>query len=108
MPSVSIVCGFVPVITESGSIDIRVEQCQACGICYGTCPGNAIAFKMPGVADLQHRMEIALQKTLAAGTDCPILALYCDFNIYSVTGLRGMMAEKHAGTACLSVRVWPS
>ncbi|MCL0059687.1 FAD-dependent oxidoreductase [Dehalococcoidia bacterium] len=41
------VCPYeVPVITESGSIDIRVEQCQACGICYGACPGNAIAFKM--------------------------------------------------------------
>ncbi|MBT9163753.1 MAG: hypothetical protein DDT24_00673 [Chloroflexi bacterium] len=58
---------------------------------------------MLGVADVQHRMETALQKTLDAGTDCPILALYCDFDIYNVTGLRRLMAEKHAGTACLSV-----
>ncbi|MBT9162414.1 MAG: NADPH-Fe(3+) oxidoreductase subunit beta [Dehalococcoidia bacterium] len=98
------VCPYeVPVITESGSIDIRVEQCQACGICYGACPGNAIAFKMLGVAEIQHRMETALQNTLAAGTDCPILVLYCDFDIYNVTGLRRLMAEKHAGAACLSV-----
>jgi len=98
------VCPYeVPVITESGSIDIRVEQCQACGICYGACPGNAIAFKMLGVADVQPRMETALQNTLTAGGDCPILVLCCAFDLYDRANLRTLMVEKHAGTAYLSL-----
>jgi NADPH-dependent glutamate synthase beta subunit-like oxidoreductase/coenzyme F420-reducing hydrogenase delta subunit len=98
------VCPYkVPVITESGSIDIRVEQCQACGICYGGCPGNAIAFKMVGVADVQPRMEIALQNAVAAGSDCSILVLCCAFNMHDRTNLRNLMVEKHTGTAYLSL-----
>ena len=98
------VCPYeVPVITESGSIDIRVEQCQACGICYGSCPGNAIAFSMLGVEDVQSRMEIVLQNTLAVGDDSAILVLCCAFDIYDSASLRTMMAEKYAGMAYLAL-----
>ncbi len=98
------VCPYeVPVITESGSIDIRVDQCQACGICYGGCPGNAIVFNMLGVVDFQQRMETALQRAPAAGIGSPNLGLYCDFDIYNGHELSNLMREKHADMAYLSV-----
>ena len=97
------VCPYhVPVITDYGRIDIRGDQCQACGICYGACPANAIAFEMPGVEDIQSRIETALRNAVSAKNPCTVLALYCAFDIYDYTDL-GNLREKHAGTAFASI-----
>lgn len=97
------VCPYgVPVITDFGRIDIRVDQCQACGICYGACPANAIGFNMPGVEDLWSRMKNALQNTKSTKTAPAVLALYCAFDIYDYSGLR-RMEEKHPGAALVSI-----
>jgi len=94
------VCPYdVPVVTPSGIIDIRFDQCQACGICYTACPANAIEFAMPGVQELSNRMEAALQQ---AGPGA-ILALYCDFGACDGSKLRSMMKEKHPKAALVSI-----
>ena len=97
------VCPYgVPVVADFGRIDIRLDQCQACGICYGACPANAIAFKMPGVEDIQARMKAAVQNVMSEKTDSAVLALYCIFDIYDHTDLR-RIEEKHTGTALVSI-----
>ena len=98
------VCPYgVPVVTEGGRIDIRFDQCQACGICYPACPGDAIGFRMLGVAEIQPRMEIAIKEAKSRNGGPTIIALYCDFDAYDVTNLRRIMKEKHAGTALVSM-----
>lgn len=99
------VCPFgVPVVTAGGRVDIRFEQCQACGICYPACPGDAIGFRMTGVAEVQPRMQLALKEARSHKKTGPIvLVLYCDFDAYDVTNLRQVTKEKHKGTALVSL-----
>ena len=98
------VCPYgVPVVTEGGRIDIRFDQCQACGICYGACPGNAIGFRMLGVEEVQSRIESAIAEAKSVNSGPVVTALYCDFDMYDVTNLRQLMREKHTGTALVSV-----
>ncbi|MBM3132689.1 MAG: hydrogenase iron-sulfur subunit [Chloroflexi bacterium] len=99
------VCPFgVPVVTEGGRVDIRFDQCQGCGICYPACPGDAIGFRMTGVAEVQPRMQLALKEAKSHKKAGPtVMVLYCDFDAYDVTNLRKMMKEKHKGTALVSL-----
>ncbi|MDY6911671.1 MAG: hydrogenase iron-sulfur subunit [Chloroflexota bacterium] len=98
------VCPYgVPVVTDGGRVDIRFDQCQGCGICYPACPGDAIGFRMTGVAEIQPRMEIALKEAKSRNGSSTILALYCDFDMYDITNIRQMMKEKHAGKALVGI-----
>jgi len=46
------VCPYdVPVINEDGTVSIRSEQCQACGLCLSICPAYAIEFLTPLVEE---------------------------------------------------------
>ena len=98
------VCPYnVPVITEGGRIDIRFDQCQGCGICFPACPGDAIGFRMLGVAEIQPRIRTALEEAKARNGSKTVLVLYCDFDAYDVTDLRQVMKEKHAGKALVGI-----
>ncbi len=98
------VCPYgVPVVTEGGRIDIRFDQCQGCGICFPACPGDAIGFRMLGVAEIQPRMEIAIKEAKSRNGGPTVVALYCDFDMYDVTDIRQLMKEKHAGKALVSI-----
>ncbi|MFO8102145.1 MAG: FAD-dependent oxidoreductase [Dehalococcoidia bacterium] len=98
------VCPYdVPVITESGRIDIRVEQCQGCGICFPACPGKAIGFGMLGVAEIQSRLKVAIDEAKGRNGGPTIAVIYCDFDAYDITNLRQMMKEKHVGKALVGI-----
>jgi coenzyme F420-reducing hydrogenase delta subunit/NAD-dependent dihydropyrimidine dehydrogenase PreA subunit len=98
------VCPYdVPVITEGGRIDIRFDQCQGCGICYPACPGDAIGFRMLGVAEILPRIKTALDEAKSRNGSATVLVLYCDFDAYDVTNLRELIKEKHAGKAMVGI-----
>ncbi len=98
------VCPYdVPVITEAGRIDIRIDQCQGCGICFPACPGNAIGFGMLGVAEIQSRMKSAIDEARSRNGGSTVLVIYCDFDAYDITNLRQIMKEKHAGKALVGI-----
>lgn len=98
------VCPYgVPVITDSSRIDIRFDQCQGCGICFPACPGDAIGFRMLGVAEIQPRIKVAIDQAKSRNGSPVVLILYCDFDAYDVTNLRQKMKEKHAGKALVGI-----
>jgi len=98
------VCPYgVPVVTEGGRVDIRFDQCQGCGICYPACPGDAIVFRMLGVAEIQPRIKAAIDEAKSRNGSPTIVVLYCDFDAYDVTNLRQVMKEKHAGKALVGI-----
>lgn len=98
------VCPYeVPVLTGDGRIDIRFDQCQGCGICYPACPGDAIAFRMLGVAEVQPRIRLAIDEARSRNGGPVILVLYCDFDVYDVTDLRQSTKGKHAGKALVGI-----
>lgn len=72
------VCPYgVPVVTGSNSVDIRVDQCQACGLCVGECPAKAIGFRKPGEINLEERIELTLKNL---PDDAPkVINFYCSF-----------------------------
>ncbi|NLZ28943.1 MAG: FAD-dependent oxidoreductase [Firmicutes bacterium] len=52
------VCPYgVPVIDDEGVINIRKEQCQACGLCMGICPAVAIEFRSDYIEEAASRIE---------------------------------------------------
>ncbi|MBI4334163.1 MAG: FAD-dependent oxidoreductase [Chloroflexi bacterium] len=70
------VCPYgVPVVTASNSVDIRLDQCQACGLCVGECPARAIGFRKSGEVDLPGQVELALNNMPAP----KIVTFYCSF-----------------------------
>ncbi|MCP4526515.1 MAG: FAD-dependent oxidoreductase, partial [Aestuariibacter sp.] len=90
------VCPYgVPVVTEGGRVDIRFDQCQGCGICFPACPGDAIGFRMLGVAEIQPRMKWAIEEAKSRKGGPTVWVVYCDFDAYDVTNLRQVMKEKH-------------
>ncbi len=98
------VCPYgVPVITDASRVDIRIDQCQGCGICFAACPCDAISFGMLGVAEIQSRMKTAINEAKSQNSGQTILVLYCDFDAYNITNLRQKMKEKHAGKALVGI-----
>lgn len=98
------VCPYgVPVVTEANRVDIRIDQCQGCGICFPACPGDAIGFRMLGVAEIQPRMKVAIEEAKSRNGAQTVLVVYCDFDAYDVTDLRQIMKEKHAGKALVGI-----
>jgi len=98
------VCPYgVPIVTEGSRVDIRFDQCQGCGICFPACPGDAIGFRMIGVAEIQPRMKVAIDEAKSRNGSQTILVVYCDFDVYDVTNLRETIKEKHAGKALVGI-----
>ena len=98
------VCPYgVPVVTDASRVDIRFDQCQGCGICFPACPGDAIGFRMLGVAEIQPRIKVAIDEAKSRNGSQTILVLYCDFDAYDVTNLREKMKEKHIGKALVGI-----
>jgi len=85
------VCPYeVPVVTPEGAVDIRFDQCQACGICVGECPARAIAFNMPEVEDVLLQVESAMKGVKVAGGG-PVICFVCSYGAASWRKLPGFL-----------------
>jgi NADPH-dependent glutamate synthase beta subunit-like oxidoreductase/coenzyme F420-reducing hydrogenase delta subunit len=80
------VCPYhVPVINEEGTVTIRNEQCQACGLCLSICPAYAIKFRAPFVEQAAARIEPAVRELLArVNGEPPILAVTCSYGGFAL------------------------
>lgn len=99
------ICPYgAPVVTDLFSIDIRVEQCQACGLCIGECPAKAITFNKPGEEDLEQIIEIMLRNYLKAKKKPVILTLYCSYINRGVipSESRGKSGQYYISVPCIS------
>ncbi len=80
------ICPYgVPVVNEEGTISIRREQCQACGLCMGICPAVAIEFNSDYIESAASRIEPLVQEIAGKnGNDQPnLLVLSCAYGAYS-------------------------
>ncbi len=80
------ICPYdVPVINEEGTVTIRNEQCQACGLCLSICPCYAIEFRSPYVEEAVNSIEPAVQELLARRNGKPaMLALTCAYGAFAL------------------------
>ncbi len=80
------VCPYgVPVINEEGTISIRHEQCQACGLCMGICPAVAIEFSTEYIEQAASQIEPKVKEL--AGKSSPqeqsVLVLSCAYGDFA-------------------------
>ncbi len=80
------ICPYdVPVINDEGTVTIRNEQCQACGLCVGVCPVYAIKFRSSMVEDAAQSIEPVVQKLLDQRNGEPVmLAITCAYGAFAM------------------------
>ncbi len=93
------VCPYhVPYVDDSGTIQIPVEQCQACGICIAECPAKAIIMRKP--YDRRHISE-ELEHTLKSAAESKfkpfIIGFCCQYGLFGTGTLAGLWRSAKAG-----------
>ena len=88
------VCPYgVPVINEEGTLSIRSEQCQACGLCIGVCPALAIEFRTDMIEKAEENLEKTAERLASEGDKNPsLLVINCAFGQYATPEFK----EKYA------------
>lgn len=74
------ICPYgVPIVTQppDNSVEIREDQCQACGICVVECPACAIEFNSSYFEDMHNGLEKALDQMALEKADSPLVLFYC-------------------------------
>jgi len=80
------VCPYdVPIVNAEGKVEVRNEQCQACGLCISFCPVYAIKFRAPYVEEAVASIEPAVEKMVAGknGKDT-VLAITCSYGAFAL------------------------
>jgi formate dehydrogenase (NADP+) beta subunit len=92
------ICPFdVPIVNEDGTVTIRNEQCQACGLCLSICPCYAIKFRSPYVEEAAAAIEPAVKEAVAKRNGEPVmLAITCAYGAYA---LPEFTAKEHKNVA---------
>ena len=94
------VCPYhVPYLDASGTIQIPVEQCQACGICVAECPAKAIVLRKPYDRrsideELGHILKSAAESRLKPF----IVGFCCQYGLFGTGTLASLWREAKAGT----------
>lgn len=85
------ICPFdVPVVNADGTVTIRNEQCQACGLCLSICPCYAIKFRAPYVEEAAAAIEPAIKEAAARRNGEPVmLAITCAYGTYALPEFTG-------------------
>ncbi|MBN2373769.1 FAD-dependent oxidoreductase [bacterium] len=84
------ICPYdVPIVTQppDNSVQIREDQCQACGICVVECPALAIEFNSSLFEDMDKELEEAMSQKGSKIAESKIVLFYCYFGTYSIPGL---------------------
>ncbi len=89
------VCPYdVPVVNEDGTVSIRTEQCQACGLCLSICPAYAIRFRAPMVEEAAANIEPAAKELLQRANGGPaVLAVTCGYGAFALPEINGYKAD---------------
>jgi formate dehydrogenase beta subunit len=93
------VCPYhVPYLDSTGTIQIPVDQCQACGICVGECPARAIVLRKP--RDRMHisdELEHVLKSAQESKTRPMIIGFCCQYGLFGTGRLARIWREARAG-----------
>ena len=93
------VCPYhVPYLDESGTIQIPVEQCQACGICVAECPAKAIVLRKPyDRRSINEELDHILKSAAESKSKPFIVGFCCQYGLFGTGTLAGMWREARAG-----------
>ncbi|MCL5025523.1 MAG: FAD-dependent oxidoreductase [Chloroflexi bacterium] len=84
------VCPFgVPIIGDEGKIQIRLDQCQACGICARECPATSIELRRDQHETIPAQLEalgVSIE-ALARTADPVIVAYRCHYGWHAENGV---------------------
>jgi formate dehydrogenase beta subunit len=93
------VCPYhVPYLDEGGTIQIPIDQCQACGICVTECPAKAIVLRKPH--DRRHideELEHALKSAAESKSKPLIIGFCCQYGLFGTGKLASLWREGKAG-----------
>jgi formate dehydrogenase beta subunit len=93
------VCPYhVPHVDDNGTIQIPVEQCQACGICIAECPAKAIILRKPYdrrqiTEELEHTLKSASESKFKPF----IVGFCCQYGLFGTGTLAGLWRSAKAG-----------
>ncbi|MFH0769691.1 MAG: FAD-dependent oxidoreductase [Chloroflexota bacterium] len=93
------VCPYhVPKLDASGTIQIAVDQCQACGICVAECPAKAIVLRKPYdrrqiTEELSHTLRSVAESKLKP----LVIGFCCQYGLFGTGTLAGMWRGVKAG-----------
>lgn len=97
------VCPYgVPVVNEEGTITIRSEQCQACGLCLGVCPAVAIDFRADMVEKSAQALDKAASRLPSGGGNPSLLVINCAFGAYAAPEFKEKYADGSGGVEAVS------
>lgn len=91
------VCPYdVPIVTPApeNSVDIREDQCQACGICVVECPARAIEFNSSCFEDMDRELEESLTRMDSQDVDSDIVLFYCYYDTDVMLDLAPLLKEE--------------
>ncbi|MCX6010563.1 MAG: FAD-dependent oxidoreductase [Chloroflexi bacterium] len=93
------VCPYhVPHLDTSGTIQIPVDQCQACGVCVAECPAKAIVLRKPYdrrqvTEELNHTLKSAAESKLKP----LIIGFCCQYGLFGTGALASLWRKTGAG-----------
>ena len=90
----------VPSITPTGSAEIRENLCRSCGLCVAECPAKAIAFTMPGMEDINKRVDRVLKEITVTPK---VVAFYCSYRVSSITIYTDFIKTKPANLGIVTI-----
>ncbi len=98
------ICPYqVPYLDTSGTIQIPVDQCQACGICVAECPAKVIVLRKPYdrrhiTEELEHVLETAEPQLQPL-----IISFCCQYGLYGTGTLARLWRRARAGIKIVPV-----
>ena len=93
------VCPYhVPYLDDSGTIQIPVDQCQACGICVAECPAKAIVLRKPfDRRSVTEELEHVLKSTAESKAKAFIIGFCCQYGLFGTGTLAELWKGAKAG-----------
>jgi len=93
------VCPYhVPYLDSNGTIQIPVDQFQACGICVVECPAKAIVLRKP--YDRRHiteELEHIIKSAAQSKSKPTIIGFCCQYGLFGTGTLANLWREAKAG-----------
>jgi NADPH-dependent glutamate synthase beta subunit-like oxidoreductase/coenzyme F420-reducing hydrogenase delta subunit len=93
------VCPYhVPHLDTTGTIQIPVDQCQACGVCVAECPAKAIVLRKPYdrrqvTEELDHVLKAATESKVSP----LIIGFCCQYGLFGTGTLASLWRAAKAG-----------
>lgn len=94
----------VPVVARTTSVDIRSDQCQACGLCVAECPARAIVFNSRRFDDMEWELEQALAAKNGGANGPRLVLFHCYYGTAAIPGLAAYLDKTLApGVAAVKI-----